>query len=238
MTSAREPCDHKGVVKGVSGFKRYRVRTGSDSLSESGSEAELQHFSTKKSRRALGVAPEDARDFMKGDADVADDDTDDLPEYINNNGAAQSSSLPSEDPNPSSAVPSGSESISAQPAAPALHVRLPVEPTLPKFNKADEVARATTTWQGTFMEVAEKPPSAKPCAQDTLANESSVSENATGKKPYSSHFTMLKARRHILSLVIGCRTSDELKLAVTSQNAGVVEGVQDFAPFLSRGVCR
>lgn len=84
------------------------------------------------------------------------------------------------------------------------------------------------------MEVVEKLQSAKQCAQDTLANESSVSESATGEKPYSSHLTMLKVRSHILSLVIGCMTSDELKLAVTSQKACVVEGVQNFEPFIER----
>ena len=74
LTNDKKPVDSKGVVKGVGGHKRYRVKVASVSESASESAEERQHSVAKKPRKDL--CPTDASDFLAGkaDFDVGDED--------------------------------------------------------------------------------------------------------------------------------------------------------------------
>ena len=58
------PADHKGVINGVSGCKRYRVKVRSESVSESG--ADQERVEVRGSKAAKTLKDKDVADFMAG----------------------------------------------------------------------------------------------------------------------------------------------------------------------------
>ena len=263
LQASQKPCDSKGVVRGVGGHKRYRIKVGSESESASESAEERRHEIGKKQRKYL--CPKDASDFLAGLADFDPMmDTEPLPKELINFGKV--SAAGSSDAAPPPEQPGAGDDASntaSTPQTPSVHLdataSVPPESASKskqpgkegRFKKAEVIANAKTTWHEGFDNLSKQIEETKILITNVWDEDNSVE----GDRPYRSHIDMLHVRSFVFRAVANAGLLDQTLGAIRARTSsssstekipplsckgcsqeeqGVLTRVQDFGIYMEK----